>query len=67
LRAGFICSAIISANSSEQQRAVFEDCAMIAGWRPYQWAQMKYVKESQTRTVVSTRVVRNDGMKKENL
>jgi hypothetical protein len=62
LRSGFICSAIIAAGSSkDEQKAILEDCAMVAGWRPFQWAQMRYVKESQTRTVVSSRLLKRRG------
>jgi hypothetical protein len=62
LRSGFICTAIIASGSSkDQQRAVLEDCAMIAGWRPFRRPQMQYVKEAQTRTIVSSRLLRRSG------
>jgi hypothetical protein len=62
LRSGFICSAIITAGSNKEQlRAILEDCAMIAGWVPNQKAQMRYVKDSQIRTLVATRVVTQEG------
>jgi hypothetical protein len=42
--------------------AVLEDCAMIAGWMPYRKAQMRYVRDSQSRSIVSTRVVSQEGI-----
>jgi hypothetical protein len=58
LRAGFICTAITRAGSDASRvRGVLEHCGLIAGWVPGQKAQMRYIKECQTQTLVATRIV----------
>ena len=61
LRAGFICSALIKAGSDETKvRSVLENTAFIAGWVPYQNAQLRYVKTCAKKTLISTRLVVDD-------
>lgn len=59
LRSGFLCSALITAGSSEdQRRAVLESTAFVAGWKPGGEAQLLYVKECLRRVIVCTRLVK---------
>lgn len=58
LRAGFLCSALLNAGTdSDAIKAVLEHTAFVAGWVPYKPAQMRYVKESAKRTIVTSRLV----------
>jgi hypothetical protein len=63
LRSGFICSAIAVAGSDNNTLVgVLEHCAFVAGWKPGQRAQLRYVKECQTQTVVASRLLHLGGM-----
>lgn len=58
LRSGFLCSALIKAGTDNNEiRAVLEHTAFVAGWVPYKPAQLRYVKDSAKRTIVSSRLV----------
>lgn len=57
-RSGFISSALIKCGSNgEHLRAALELCAVVGDWKPFQRAQMGYVKRSTIKTIVSTRLV----------
>jgi hypothetical protein len=58
LRGGFICSALLRAGSDANAvRAVLENTALVAGWRPYQAAQLRYMRASARQTIVATRLI----------
>lgn len=59
LRAGFICSALMEAtlsNSPADRQAIIERTAAIAGWKPGGAAQLGYLKDQATATVIASRV-----------
>jgi hypothetical protein len=58
LRAGFICSALIQAGTNKDAVAsVLENTAFVGGWVPNQKAQLRYVKNTAKRLIVSTRLI----------
>lgn len=58
LRAGFLNSAILQAgDQGSQMRGILESTAHIAGWRPFQKAQMGYVRDCTNRSIICSRLV----------
>lgn len=60
LRAGFICSALQEAtlcDNPKDRQTVIERTAAIAGWKAGGPAQMGYLKDQATATIIATRVV----------
>ena len=58
LRSGFLCTALLKAGTdSNAIKAVLENTAFVAGWIPNQAAQLRYVKESAKRTIVTSRLI----------
>lgn len=58
LRSGFLCTSLLKAGTdSNAIKAVLENIAYVAGWIPNQAAQLRYVKESAKRTIVTSRLV----------
>jgi hypothetical protein len=53
-----ICTALLKAGSdSNGIKAVLENTAFVSGWVPNKAAQLRYVKESSKRTIVSSRLI----------
>ena len=58
LRSGFICSAIINAGTNPSNiEAVLENTAYVADWIPRSACQMRYVKDTVKRLIISNRLV----------
>jgi hypothetical protein len=57
LRAGFICSALLKANSSAMRTAVLEVTAFVGGWVAGGRAQLRYVKRAAKSCIVASRLV----------
>ena len=58
LRSGMLCSALINAdNDEESRRAIFEDTALVAAWKPGGAAQLRYAKQPLVRGIVASRLV----------
>ena len=57
LRAGFICSALLKANSSAMRTAVLEVTAFVGGWVAGGRAQLRYVKMAAKSCIVASRLV----------
>lgn len=58
IRAGTVSSAVLSAGGDHnKQQAVLELASVVCGWRPFSASQLTYLKDTQVRTIVASRLI----------